>query len=93
MSKRAVISVSMNLIHHLLNLPNDVEVLHSTIGNYGLTLDVVITAPDMANAIPLATPPTVYPLYEHRDGFTRLVSLDYPRERDCEVEVVPAAKQ
>lgn len=82
MSKRAVIHVSMDLVHHLLNLPDDVEVLHSTIGNYGLTLDVVITAPDMADVDPLAMPPAVHPLYEHQDGLTRLVSLDYPRGRD-----------
>ena len=82
MSKRAVIHVSMELIHHLLNLFDDVEVLHSTIGNYGLTLNVVITAPDMADVDPLAMPPAAHAIYEHQDGFARLVSLDYPRERD-----------
>ena len=82
MSKRAVIPVSMEMIHHLLDLPDDVEVLHANIGNYGMTLDVVITAPDMADVEPLAMAPRVDAVYEHRDGFTRLLALDYPRERN-----------
>lgn len=82
MSKRAVIPVSMDMIQHLLNLPDDVEVLHVNIGNYGMTLDVVITAPDMADVDPLAMPPRVDVVYGDRDGFVRLLALDYPREHN-----------
>jgi len=84
MSKRAVIHVSMELIHALLGLPDDVEVLHSTIGNYGLTLDVVITAPDMVDTDTRigCTPPIALPTYVRENGVGRLERLDYPRERD-----------
>lgn len=71
----------MEMIHQLLDLPDEVEVLHSTIGNYGLTLELVITAPGMAEVDPLATPPTVSPAYQVWDDTAHLVSLDYPREQ------------
>jgi len=82
MSKRAVIHVSMELIHQLLDLPADVEILHSTVGNYGATLELIITAPDMAETDPLATFPPAHPTYVRENGVGRLQSLDYPRERD-----------
>jgi len=89
MAKRAVIPVSMELIHQLLQLPEDVEILHSTIGNYGLTLDLVITAPDMAGLDPLMTPPRAVPTYVRENGVGRLVSLDYPREPAAEEAIAP----
>jgi hypothetical protein len=79
-AKRAVIPVSMELIHELLQLPDDVQILHSTIGNYGLTLDLIITAPDMADLDPLMTPPRAIATYTHENGTRQLASLDYPRE-------------
>lgn len=81
MSRRAVVRISMEMIHQLLDLPDEVEILHSTIGNYGLTLDLIITAPEMAEVDPLAVPPTVHPTYQGRNGVAHLVSLDYPREQ------------
>jgi hypothetical protein len=84
MTKRAVVHVSMELIHHLLDLPPHVEVLHATIGNYGLTLDVVITAPDMADTDVAigCTPPSARTTYVRENGVGRLESLEYPRQRD-----------
>lgn len=79
MAKRAVLPVSMELIHDLLQLPDYIEILHSTIGNYGLTLDLIVTAPDMVDLDPLMTPPRLTPTYIHENGIRRLESIDYPR--------------
>lgn len=84
MAKRAVLPISMELIHHLLQLPEDVEILHSTIGNYGLTLELVITAPNMADTDTEigAMPPRVTAHYTRdEDGRVYLSSLAYPSEK------------
>lgn len=84
MARRAVIPVSMEMIHQLLRLPDGMEVLHVAPGNAGLTLDVVVTAPDMADLDPAAQPPALSPTYVRDERGVRLDSIDYPREQRAE---------
>ncbi len=83
MSKRAVIHITMEQIHQLLGLPDDVEVLHATAANYGLALDLVITAPDMADTDTAigAVPPSTQANFVSEDGVRYLASLSYPSWR------------
>lgn len=83
MSKRAVIHITMEQIHQLLGLPDDVEVLHVIPANYGLALDLVITAPDMAETDTAigARPPSAQANFVSEDGVRYLASLSYPSWR------------
>lgn len=84
MSKRAVIRIPLDMLHKLTGLPDDLEILHAIIGNHGMALDLVVTAPDMADTeVEIGCqPPTLWPLYQADadDTGTRIVAVDYPRE-------------
>jgi hypothetical protein len=73
------------MIGQLIQLPEGLEVLHVAVGNYGLAFDLVVTAPDMAEADTVigAVPPMLHPLYERADGVVHIVDIDYPRERSA----------
>lgn len=81
MAKRAVLPVSMDMIHALLRLPDDVQILHSTVGNFGLTLELVITAPDMAEADSLMHLPHATVNWLCEGDTTYLASVAYPSEK------------
>lgn len=75
--KRAVIHVAMPLVHDLLRLPADVEVLHVAPGNAGLTMQVVVTADNLPEMPPHGIPYELRPVYARdEDGHVTLVSLD-----------------
>ncbi|GAB3156394.1 hypothetical protein GCM10027258_62770 [Amycolatopsis stemonae] len=73
--RRAVMHVAMPIVHDLLGLPDDVEVLHVAPGHHGLSLAVVLSSPDIPEVPPHCTPWEVNPTYERtEDGRARLVS-------------------
>lgn len=67
----------MPLIHDLLRLPADVEVLHVAAGHAGLTMTVVVTADHLPETPPSGVPYELNPVYTTDvDGHVTLVSLD-----------------
>lgn len=82
MARRAVLRLPVDIIGQLLDLPADLHVLHVTTDPFGLAINLVVTAPDMADSdLPGAHPPTILPTLARVDGRTRIQSLDYPREQ------------
>lgn len=81
MSRRAVVRISTEMLGQLLGLPEDLEILHITVGNYGLAFDLVVTAPDMADTDTVigAIPPLLHPVYQVTAGVVRMIDVDYPR--------------
>ncbi len=80
MAKRAVVSIPMDLLGKLLQMPEGVEVLHVVVGNYGLSLDLVITAPDMAEVEEGIVPPRANVNYVIEGGHPWLTSVAYPSQ-------------
>lgn len=61
--RRAVIRVSEELIHDLLQLPPDVEVRHCMPGHGGFTIDVFVTSPDLPVVDDACIAPDLNPVY------------------------------
>lgn len=81
MAKRAVLRLPVDILGQLLDLPEDVHVLHVTADPLGLAINVIVTAPDMTDETPLAQPPVILPTLVRVDGRTHIQSIDYPREQ------------
>jgi len=62
-TRRAVISVAGELMHDLLQLPPDVEVRHFGISPDSLTINVVVTSPDLPELERGATAHPLTPAY------------------------------
>lgn len=81
MPRRAVLRLPVEIIEQLLDLPENVHVLHVTPDPLGLAINLIVTADDMPDQDPWFVPPTALPTLVRVDGRTRIQSLDYPREQ------------
>lgn len=76
--RRAVVNLPMQLLHGLLDLPHDVEVLHAAPGHHGLSLAIVLGGPNLPEVEPGHYPIEVTPTYKLVDGAPRLDNLNIP---------------
>ena len=81
MAVRAVLRLPVEIVGQLLGLPDDVTVLHVTADPLGLAINVIVTAPDMADTGEWGVAPTALPTIVRVDGVVRIQSLDYPRQQ------------
>lgn len=83
--RRAIMSVSTDIIHQLLMLPPDVHVHHFALGQSGFTIEVAVTSPDLPECAPGYAAPSLNPSYALIGGRAALV--------DTGISAVPNAKR